>query len=307
MIKVISHVYEIGKKVKEKREELGYSQDKLADECAKASGNGDVVWDREKIAKIEGDGKEYGVREITPEKLEALACALGVSEQWLRGGTEKGMVYADPLLNPRHALEVLDLLSRYGKDAKELLGWARFLPCSLETQEFMEAHHASLFKGQPNSKTLIETYNGIGKQRLERLRNAGPNRPWVFYQLMFATDIRKIAEGTGEYVGISQNLRQACLQNLIGLIENESWKIHLIIDDDSETNSAFQFFLQLYDSLVIFDKNLAIWRTYSGANLYSTHQNLIDVTRQGLELFRKEATYRNREDVLKFLRSLCQS
>ena len=70
-----------------------------------------------------------------------MAHVLGVSPEQLVGDHAEGIITWDPLTNPKRAHHFLGLMDEYGRNARELFGWAEFLPCSLETREFMHRHH----------------------------------------------------------------------------------------------------------------------------------------------------------------------
>ena len=76
----------------------------------------------------------------------------------------------DPFADPDYSERLLKLLRKHGENAHELIGWSECLPCSMETSEFMQAHHRQLFCRQPGLsykdwRQLMDHYNLIGERR----------------------------------------------------------------------------------------------------------------------------------------------
>lgn len=71
----IEYMKKVGSRVRQRREELGYSQDELARRSGFAS--------RVSISKVES-----GQRGIARDKIEDIAKALGVAPSWLMGWDE---------------------------------------------------------------------------------------------------------------------------------------------------------------------------------------------------------------------------
>lgn len=128
-----------------------------------------------------------------------------------------------------------NLLSGHLRNAVELLGWAEFLPCSLETSKFMCAHHQSLFsplyEGDPNGlKNVLGEYNELGDKQRERFQTAETKRPWKFTHLMFASDFLKIVQSPAsaqQYAACTKDMRVDCLDNLSDLLARRAWNIQL--------------------------------------------------------------------------------
>ena len=151
---------DIALRIKQQRERLGLTQEELAARCARAAE--EILrpedlrragrMSRSRVAHIEQahlprPGKGVAIT-LQPHEVKILAHALGVSPEELAGDHAEGIITWDPLTNPHRARHFLSLVDTYGRSAKELLAWAEFLPCSLETRDFMHAHHQAIFDAE---------------------------------------------------------------------------------------------------------------------------------------------------------------
>jgi len=228
----------------------------------------------------------------------------------LAGDHAEGIITWDPLTNPHRARHFLSLVDTYGRSAKELLAWAEFLPCSLETRDFMHAHHQAIFDADalhlpPELRSeytaaVVSMYDTIGDRRREELLQAAASRQWTMSHMMLRSDLESIARGTEPYDGIGKTVRRQCLKNLARLITDRSLRINLAVADDEGMRQLFQGF----DSLVVFDEGFAFWRSYSGDIAYTTHPSIVRLRRTLLEILRSHAGHRETEAVLELLEGL---
>ncbi len=171
-----------------------------------------------------------------PHELPILAAIMEVTIEELTGLVNASIVIKPDLPTDTRIQDMFqNLLSGHLRTAVELLGWAEFLPCSLETSEFMRAHHQSLFsplyEGDPNGlKNVLGEYNELGDKQRNRLQSAGIDRPWRFTHLMFRSDFLKIVQppaSAQQYALCTKDARTGCLDSLSNLIARPSCKIQL--------------------------------------------------------------------------------
>jgi transcriptional regulator with XRE-family HTH domain len=314
---------EIALQLRGLRRRLGLTQEELAERCVRAAEELFPAEDlrragrisRSRIAHIEQahrprPGKGVAIA-LQPHEVKILAHALEASPEQLVGDHADGIITWDPLTNPKRAHHFLSLLETYEKRAAEMIAWAEFLPCSLETRAFMHAHHEAIFGSQAlhlppglraeYTRAVVAMYDTIGDKRREDLLAAAAARPWAFSHLLLKSDIESVAAGTGPYESIEPGVRRACLDNLRRLISDRSLRISLVIADDRE---GLRYLFQGLDSLVVFDETFAFWRFYSGDIAYTTHPGIVRLRRSLLEAFRTHAGYREAADVARLLDGL---
>ncbi len=316
---------EIAQRIKKLREEAGLTQEDLAVRCGRAAqellGPEDLPragrMSRSRIAHIEQahlprPGKGVAIT-LQPHEVRLLAHALGVAPEQIVGEDAGGIITWDPLTNPRRAQHFLGLMASNGRTAREVISWAEFLPCSLETREFMHAHHESIFSADAlhlpadlraeYTGAVVTMYDTIGDRRREELLAAAASRPWTLTHMMLRQDLLNIALGAEPYDGIPRTVRRKCLADLRDLVRDRSLKIDLVIADDEGMRHLFQGF----DSLVVFDEAFAFWRSYAGDMAYTTHPSIVRLRRALLDTFRTHAVHRESGQVLGFLETLLGS
>jgi hypothetical protein len=232
-------------------------------------------------------------------ELEVWAKVLETSPEILLG-LSTAMANSDPQENARH-VEVLSLaMARRQQEAQKVTGWAMFLPCSLVSDDFMTGHHRGLYPGCPD---VQNQWNRIGKKRRNGLLSEGKNRPWLFRHLMFRSDLERIAQGRDEFRLISPEVRRACFGELIKMVGDQCWKIHLAIAEDRpELREAFLG----YDSIVAMDSDLVILRDFFGITYYSEEPLFVYPKLGLLEQFRKDAEFREPDAVVHLLERIVQ-
>jgi hypothetical protein len=306
-----SQMADVGKLVKERRKELGLTQQKVADRYNESLADpSQKKIDRFRIAKIEMAAQptlgEGAAKALHPAELRALGFALEYPPELIVGPISDLGVIWDPLSNPKLAEDVLNLLRRYETESSELLSWGEFLPCSLETPEFMHEHHLSIFRDVPDpkyTKRLVDHFDGIGSQRRKRLLDQGSARSWAFRHFMFVGDLKKIVRGTKEYSGFSRELRTQCVEHLTSLITNTRLRIFLILSDAKDFTVGKAFFSGM-DSLIVFDKKMATWRDPRGYLYWSTSPHVVAQHYELLRAFQKSTNYKGTRTVVKLLKSL---
>jgi transcriptional regulator with XRE-family HTH domain len=304
-----SQTEEIGKRLKTRRTELQLTQGALSKRC-------DAIIDtlppeerpgrirRDRITKIENGT----ARAFYPAEITVLAKALDVARDWFQGGASDRPIFWDPLTDPEYCQQVLKLFSSYQANARLLIGWGEFLPCSLETEAFMHAHNAAILKDLPGTdeqkQTIIAAYDEIGNARRKALLAARAESTWDFYHVIFLSDLERMANGHGEYEGISQRLRLECLKNLIRLVSDPQLRIYLMVAKDEEVESVIKFFDG--DSMFAIDDKFTLSRDHRGRILWSENSHYVNSQRELLLAVCDAATYRKTDTVVELLEHLCQ-
>jgi hypothetical protein len=120
---------------------------------------------------------------------------------------------------------------------------------------------------------------------------------------MFRSDLERIAQGRDEFRLISPEVRRACFGELIKMVGDQCWKIHLAIAEDRpELREAFLG----YDSIVAMDSDLVILRDFFGITYYSEEPLFVYPKLGLLEQFRKDAEFREPDAVVHLLERIVQ-
>jgi len=278
-----SRIPQLARRVRKRMNELGLSQVELAARCARTAG--DLYSEdhqpnitRERIAKIlmhcKANPGKSAARVISARELLVLSSVLQVSSEWLAGQDDgRGLVLWDPLADPHRAKHILHLMNDHEDQASEILIWAEYLMCSLETPEFMHKHHEALFTEldmlgeHAEKRRLVNVYDSIGNARRKRLLDPKRKR-CKLVQLIFASDLKRIAQGKGEYAGMRKELRRDCLSNVLKLTSDEALGIELVIINSGDADGMRTAFRD-YDSVSVFDESFVLWRYHSGRIAWS--------------------------------------
>lgn len=212
-----------------------------------------------------------GTRKLTNYDCPILAEVLGVTIEELLGVSNLVMA---PEIDPRNDLTqyeaLFELLGRHLRDATELLSWAEFLPCSLETPDFMAAHHKGVFEALgPNRDIVAEFYDEIGRGQQDRLREAAHHRSWIFTHVIFESDLARIFSREDlHYVYCSRDQCLEAIDHLMALLTRvPSWNISFIVIPGQRPLQALG--IQDCDSkVVVLDKHnrptFSFWRNHTG-------------------------------------------
>jgi transcriptional regulator with XRE-family HTH domain len=246
-------------------------------------------------------------KQIEDYELAAIPHALRFSLDEVLGENFKRCAYIwDPLADPEYSETLLRLLQKHGTDASELVGWAEFLPCSMETPEFMEAHHLQLFKGQlavsaREWRQMMIRYNEFGHRR--RALVLSQDRTWNMKQLMKVSDLERIVNGVGEFA-FDKRIRREQLEYLVGLISSNDSRMEFILAED-DALKVIDRTLRDYDSQFTIDDRITVWRSHAGRLGWSEEPGYIAQHRAILDEFEKLAQYKTsiavRDQLLAYL------
>lgn len=248
-------------------------------------------------------------RALSRKKLEVLAFAAGLPIEDLLFDDESEFILADPYLDPEIRGRVGRHLQHYETLTGELIALAGFLPCSLETDAFMRAHHEALFAHlEPEEKAVVtETYNNIGAMRSQRLLTKERVATSTMTQVMFESGLVDIAKGHGVYAGMVSSMRVECLQKLHRIVSEHTNKVSLIVGEDS-SHSAAKNLLKKYDSVLVFKTEFAIVRLHNlGIWKFSANNEWIGRLRRPVDEFMRNARWREPEHVSDWLGALIDS
>ena len=210
-------------------------------------------------------------KQIEDYEVAAIPHALKVSlDEVMDTSFRRYALVWDPLADPHYSENVLKLLKEHGNGAQELIGWAEFLPCSMETPEFMRAHHAQLFRTQlvlsaREWRQLMNQFNEFGDRR--RVHALGPERKWQMKHLMRTADLKRIVSGIDEY-SFDKALRREQLRHLAALISNPDNRMELILAEEDDIRPLDKA-LRDYDSQFCIDDRLTVWRSHGGRMTWS--------------------------------------
>lgn len=302
-------------------QELGLNQTNLALRCDETAqglfpNDQQPVITRVRIAKIlmhcKAKAGKSAARTISPQELLVLSSALNVSQEWLSGQEDnRDLVLWDPLADPARARQIIHLMNEYEDSSNEVLIWAEFLICSLETPEFMHKHHEALFAGldligAPEEKRrVVELFDRIGNARRRRFFDSKP-RGRRMVEIMFTSDLERIGLGTEEYGGISKTLRRRCLENAVELLSDPSLTIELVIADDEDCKQI-RIALRDYDSVSVCDDRFVQWRYHSGRVAWSEHPAHTLRYRGMLKELQVRGSSRSGADAADFIKALVRT
>ena len=243
---------------------------------------------------------------IEIEVVEIIAHALKVPMDWLTGTrSNRSPVFWDPIMNGSNVDDLKHLLMTYEEETKALHGWSPFIPCSLESPNFMDSHHRAQFAdfSERRRQAIVQKFNEIGNARRQHLKN--PKRTYDFYQYMLLSDLERIVYGRDEFAMIEQSLRIECLNNLAEMLTDVSPRITLIVARDSDMKEFINE-VKLVDSLIIMGEEFALWRMKTGDVYWSENPTFIEGRRELLESFRRKAISNSQRASSELLRSLIQ-
>lgn len=317
-----SRIPAIARRIRNRMSQLNVTENELVRKCngidqQLLSGRESLRMSRERVAKILMNCKKApeksAARIISYQELQAFSHALNVSIEWLVGQHDNhDPVFWNVLAEPSRAEHILHLLAEYEEKAGEIVVWAEFLLCSLVTPAFMHAFHDAHFSELANvglaseKKRVVEFFDRVGNLRRERLLGAKTNRRYNYTQLIFLSDLEKIASGTGEYRNITAEIRKSCLKNLAELITDDSLNINLIIVNDENVDHCKRA-LRDYESLAIFGSEFTLWSYHSGNVAWSEHSPIIERHRKLISNLQTNATNKQIRDTANFILELERS
>jgi len=301
-------VARIGREIQRFRNERNKSYKQIADLCNESL---KVIFPDKKLGPVtesritkivqayQNPGARGVARQIEDYELAALPHALKFSlDEALGSNFKRCALIWDPFADSEYSANVLRLLQKHGNGAKQLVGWAEFLPCSMETPEFMEAHHTQLFQGQlavsaREWRQLMNEYNEIGHRR--RAHVLSSNRSWHMKHLMKISDLERIVHGVGEFT-FEKLIRKEEIAYLAALIADPTNRMELILAEEINV-APIERNLRDYDSQFTIDERLTVWRSHGGRISWSEDPGYIAQHQAVLDEFEKLAGYKTMSEV----------
>ena len=216
--------------------------------------------------------------------LEAIGNALQLSmSELFPPNWRAGPLTFDPLMHPDYADRVLNVIQQYSAHNRTLVGWAQYIPCSLESRDFMEAHHKAFFAPEMDLQGLavsqtVDRYNKIGNKRRE-LFESNPKRP-SFTHIMFSKDFQAIIDGDGVYKNIPKYTRQSGLAHLKNLIRDNEFDVTFLLVPESDELLRV---VEGKDSCVVLDDNFTFWRQPWGTMYCTPEKRVVETNTRRLE------------------------
>jgi hypothetical protein len=270
--------------------------------------------DNKRILRIIAAGKEpppeHYAKSVSPLEIEMFEAVFDIPRQCVLEGHQDGSVFiASPVSDPTSARRFKWILAEATHGSKNLIGWAPFLPCSLEPKEFIRAHHSAVFSNMRPEKARIyaSVFNDIGEHQRRRFVDSLGKRPWHFWHLMLRADIDRIANGVDEYQHIPLETRMECLIDLANKLRVEKNNLHLVLATGDEPGvRESHAFLKNYDNVAAVDNSFVFWRD-GGRNIYASwKQERVNECREELERFKATATFQEAEEVASLLVDLAR-
>ena len=119
-------------------------------------------------------------------------------------GQQTYLKISEPLFDPHFLQNFREALDGPLRQADEVVGFAQFVPCSLESIDFLRAHHRGLFERRfgdvANPEAWIRTYNELGESNAKNTRallQRGSIRR--FHHVMKESVLDKIVSASGEF------------------------------------------------------------------------------------------------------------
>ena len=167
----------------------------------------------------------------------------------------------NPLANPEMRGEFFKLTGPYFAEANRLVGWGPFLPCSLETPQFMEKHHENIFAnrlgrsaGSDRIRALVREYNLIGHESRERTKGQlSHNKDYQFVHIIDRVALNEIIDFSGDYSSFNLDDLLSQAEYLDGLGKEYGDRIQVFV---SETTPLFP--LEFHDQIESIDSYFVI-------------------------------------------------
>jgi hypothetical protein len=303
---------QIALRIRNRMGDLGLTEEALARRCTNLAQNRfpePFFMTRERIAKIlmncHKEPKPSAAKVLMPQELEVLAIALKVPQEWLLGQAEsRDMILWDPLAHPGRREELLHLMNFFEERSGEALVWAEGLLCSLTTPELHRAYHQALFAEldelglQREKQQLVTFYEAVGEARRERRRQ----RPSRLTQLLFLSDLKKLAHGDGAYRIVGEEICRRAIGELQRLLEERQEITLTVIGEQRERE--LRWMLQGIESVGVCGDQVVIIRMRNGCVLWSENREWVGHYSRVLERLREQAVCREPQVVLELLGKL---
>ncbi len=134
------------------------------------------------------------------------------------------------------------------------------------------------------------------------LENA-KRRKWTRTQIIFLSELERIAEGFGHYASIKLSIRRKCFENLQKLTADDSFGVRLIVVRDEDAPQS-KLFLRDNDRFGVNGDRFTLWGFHSGKVAWSESRTQVLRHKKVLDELVERAAYRERGEVSALLSQL---
>jgi hypothetical protein len=211
------------------------------------------------------------------------------------------------LTEPERGADMLNLLEEYEDRASQTLVWSEYPLCSFTSEEFMLAFHVAHFAEMDTSgvttdkSRLIDFFNRTGRAR--RKRALQPNRTLTFTNLVYESEIQRIASGVGVYQAISRQVRKRSFEHLLKVITDPTLMMHFVIVDDERIDHV-RSALRDYETVGVIGELFSLWNYHSGSIGWSENPRHVGHHSQLLSQMQQHAVCKDNEETFEYLNQL---
>lgn len=236
-----------------------------------------------------------------------------MSKEWLTGQTADltSVILWDMASEPEIGRQIMHLVSHYEELTGGSIVWGENLLCSLTPTEFVRGYYESFFSEldeiglHSEKKTLVALYEDFGNMQRRRMLENAKNRKWTRTQIIFLSELEKIAVGSGHYANIKLSIRRQCFENLRKLTADDSFGVRLIVVRDEDA-PQIKLFLRDNDRFGVNGDRFTLWGFHSGKVAWSESRTQVLRHKKILNELIERAAYRKRSEVSALLSQLLE-
>lgn len=266
---------------------------------------------RERISKILMNEQprvgKGAAKVVSPQEVFVLSKVFNAPREWLTGQAKNDtLILWDAMSNPETAAHIFHLLAEYEERTGELFIWGETLLCSLTPPEFSHQLHLAMFEelGEigltEQMKQLVETYDAVGDKRRKRTFENAEKRRWEIKQIIFLSELQKIADGKQIYSQINPSVRRKYFDNLIGILKTDKNKVKIIVVKDEDV-AEYKNFLRDFDRFSVNGDKFSLCSSHSGRQIWTEDKTTVLRNRKVLTQLENLAAYRQNEQVIDLL------
>ncbi len=307
----------IALRIQSRMRRLNLSASQLSDVCSVVVSKLDENTDlpglrRDRIAKILMNSKSLpekaAAKAISDVELTILARALKCSAAWLSGkGLDEDPIVWNALTEPERGAHVLHLIEEYEERAGESTVWSEYPLCSFTTEEFMVAFHRAHFSEMDTAgitrdkQQLVDLFNRTGRVRRKRVLSR--NRNFSFTSMIYESDLKRMAAGSGVYRSIGKEVRKATLNHAARVIEDPAFKMSLVIVDDQKAPRA-KVAWRDHETVGVMGDLFSLWNYHSGLIGWSENSRYIKHQRDLIDEMKKHALCKDPHETIQYVKQL---
>jgi hypothetical protein len=310
----------IAKRIHRRMQKLGFTHSELSEQCSIAGTHISTDAERpslsrERISKIlmnrHDRPNKNAARSLTQLEINILANVLEVSVEWLRGdGLEKDGVVWNVLAEPQRGAQLLHLLEEYEDLAGESLVWSEYPLCSFTTETFMTAFHRAHFGEMHNfgitkdKHALVDFFNQAGRARRKRILRTG--RSFSLRNLIYKSEIERIAGGADVYRDMPTAVRRGALKHMASVMTDSELKMELVIVED-ERIKTLESSWRDYETFGVMGELFSVWNYHSGRIGWTENRRHVMHHQRLLNEMRKRALFKSISQTVEYLNQLAST